>query len=816
MYTLLGDWASRHWATVLALWLLATAGLWLAAPDWNTVTRDGEAAYLPSQLPSRRGQRLLEEAFPDQHAPSQLVLVVRHLGEGFRFRRDLSRQQQKDLRWVARVEQLAVQLAQQRRVLLGHWSPLGGRSVSQRMLARPLRSADGKAVLIVLHLKSDFAAVENMLLMQQLLRQLNQLQVQPDFPRQRLEIGITGTAAIGGDTFQAANDSIRNTETTTVIMVLLILLVVYRAPLLTLVPLATIGTSVVVATALVSLLAQAAQQSSWFHFMIFKTTRIFIVVILFGAGTDFCLFLIARFREELLRSGGSVPQAVHQALVHVGRALAASALTTAVGLGMMGFAQFGKFRNSGPALGLCLLVTLAASLTLAPALLRLLGPALFWSLGWKGLQRQPSSETEASPPSSEESLSSAESDPSAGQPESEAPPETASRFWSAVAQGTLARPWLTLAAALLVMAPLAWVGTRVPVSFNLLADLGPESPSVQGTQMLQQHFPPGYVGPILVLGVREQGDWLSPEARRQIEWLDRQLRSLPGVALVRSAAAPLGQRAQGPLSGSELARLRAAGRRYVARQGAWAGRVTRWEVVPEMDPFDRRALGVYQHIRTLLDRLPQFSRALAPAENWRGVRFELAGTVPTVADLRATIARDQRLIQVLCVLAVWIVLVVMLRRWGLSLYLIFTVLFSYLVTLGVSWLVFHWWYGASLEGLDWKVPLFLFVILVAVGEDYNIYLVTRVQEDQQRLGPQAGLRRAMIRTGGIITSCGLIMAATFGSMTLGTLRAIVELGFALSFGVLLDTLVVRSVLVPAFLALSSGSCDRPAPTETEE
>jgi putative drug exporter of the RND superfamily len=161
---------------------------------------------------------------------------------------------------------------------------------------------------------------------------------------------------------------------------------------------------------------------------------------------------------------------------------------------------------------------------------------------------------------------------------------------------------------------------------------------------------------------------------------------------------------------------------------------------------------------------------------------------------------------------------VLLRQWLLSTYLIFTVLLSYFATLGISYWVFSKIYAPDYHGMDWKVPLFLFVILVAVGQDYNVYLVTRIAEEQRALALKAAVRRALHLTGGIITSCGIVMAGTFVAMTspailqwltgvlphgwladdAPVLRGITELGFALSFGVMLDTLVVRSILVPAF------------------
>jgi putative drug exporter of the RND superfamily len=818
----LGEFVARRWIVVLAVWIALVAAVRYCAPRWDDVTRDGDFAYLPDDMTSVRGTKLLEAAFPDYFSKSTVAIVLA---------RDTGRLTTDDLAVAERL--LATfppspngdsdaktppraQSDDPANPITAVWSydtPI----IGEKLVSPP--SEHGQAALLVFHLRNEFMAIDNMDLVRRMTGTLAEQERSPKFPK-GLKLGLTGSAAIGSDMLFAAQESIRNTEWATIVMVVLILLLVYRAPGLVLVPVLTIGASVWLAMGLVASAAALAESNwiPWFDFKTFKTTRIFIIVILFGAGTDFCLFLISRYKEEL-RRGLGYREAAAEALGRVGSALAGSAGTTIFGLAMMFFADFGKFRNSGPAIAMCLAVTLFACVTLAPALLCASRGAVFWPWGVG---------------------QAAVADDSRERPTSPRSRWTGS-LWEPISRAIVARPGLILVASLLVLLPLMRPARTVtrnlpsgklvaadwhlasPVTYDLLAELSPQRPSVRGTHLLWRYFPADQTGPLGIL-IRQPGvDFASREGRRKIselthelfdlEFVDAAGNTVRPITAVRSLTEPMGD---APGSFNPLS---AAGRRklvtlrnprtlatFVSHAPSYAGEVTRLDLISIFAPFSRQSVDLLNHVEALLR-----DKAEAPNSEWRGAEISFVGTTAGIRDLAAVTASDQVRVQLLVVIAVLAVLVVILRRPMVCVYLILTVLLGYGVTIGVTELIFSWVYGDAFTGLDWKVPLFLFVILVAIGEDYNIYLVTRVFEEQGRLGPVEGLRVAVLRTGGIITSCGVIMAGTFASMIAGTLRAMQELGFALALGVLLDTFIIRTILVPAFLALLARREETPLP-----
>ena len=361
------------------------------------------------------------------------------------------------------------------------------------------------------------------------------------------------------------------------------------------------------------------------------------------------------------------------------------------------------------------------------------------------------------------------------------------------------------------------------VTYDLSSQLNHSAASRRGLRLMSQHFEIGEINPVTVLMVRED-EVPRKEFEKKIKDLATELYKVEGVATVRTVDDPLGDfppdRDMSLLSGDAWKRRalknhRIAERYFFSSRPDLANRLARLDVTIDGDPFSIETAAIVSNLGRFLN--DQTNRE---GSDWKGSSVLLTGTTPSIIDLRSVTLQDNRRIKIAVVLAVFAVLVLVIRRIVLCLYLIVTVLISYYATLGLTLLFFREAYGDDFVGLDWKLPLFLFVILVAVGQDYNVYLVTRIVEEQKNLGWLAALRRAVSRTGGIITACGLVMASTFFSMTASawfppiatwfgfpntgggtSLRGIIELGFALGLGVLIDTFYVRTILVPSFVAV---------------
>ena len=387
-------------------------------------------------------------------------------------------------------------------------------------------------------------------------------------------------------------------------------------------------------------------------------------------------------------------------------------------------------------------------------------------------------------------------------------------MWAWVSDAVMKRPAAILMLSAWAAIPFIFFGAQVDVTHDFMADLAPDRTSVEGADTVRSYYAQGTIAPMKVVArlpddpAGEAIDLNQPEARFAIAPLHSLLYDLPSVADVRSIYLPTGgdPRNRRRLGAGAIQDLAAAGspltnETFVSHTPPHSGRVTQLAVLLDENPFSREAR---DHIPEIQRRLAEFGQTEIFNDEpnpWYGGRFELVGVTPGMRDLQTVTNSDRWRIQIYTVSAVLVVLLLLLRRPVVCLYLIVSVLLSYWVTLGVTNLFFDWCYGDTFMGLDWKVPIFLFVILIAVGQDYNIYLATRVFEEQKRFGPREGLRTAVIKTGGIITSCGVIMAGTFFSMATGTLRSMVELGFALGVGVLLDTFFVRTIVVPCFFAL---------------
>ena len=842
----------RFWPVWLSGWLLLLLASSWAAPALDDVVTSGEFAFLPADSPSRRGEDLFERAWGET-VPSRVVIVVSCKAEGEQLNDD-------DHRFIDEVLAAAlVELAESMGGLAKEEeeeeegddverqesSEVRSRSLindvrtfSDRKIGKLLESSDGRASLVIVELTAEFLNRENretIDAIEKLIRNevaqpvgtlwaadrpvWKQSGLKPGIIQQRLGVATSGEATVGRDMLRASDESANATEFWTVVLVIFLLVLLYRAPVVALIPMVTVAVAVQIAMNLLQLGAL------WGIVDLFRGIEVYVTVLCYGAGVDYCFFLIARYREELVvtaseGTGSQVPvtTALQRGLSRVGAALTASAGTVMCGIGMMVFAQFGKFRQAGVGISFGLAVVLAASLTFTPTLLRLADRWAFWPrrpggsgggrAGWVATDDPFRRWIRSNPIQS---------------------------GWNRLAEALVRYPatiWIT---SVLLMAPFAaWgVWNYTSLSYGLLSELPQDNASVRGATEVQKHFPAGNAGPVTLLLENDSLDFDSTDGREFIEQLTGFLETRKGplkLADVRSVTQPYGLSGGSGLTGSRIERRIRRQRirqHYVAELASGAATagdagddpaepdawVTRVDVVFEEDPFSRDSIRQLSDLEAEVRGHIKASRpAIDPEADseetdtellGRRTRLLSIGSTASIRDLKDVTDSDQVRIDVFVLAGVYVILLVLLRRPGISFYLIIGVFFSYFAALGVTFVFFEHVVGSPEDfgGLDWKVPMFLFTILIAVGEDYNIFLMTRIEEEQAEHGLVGGVLEALKRTGSIIAGCGVIMAGTFSSLLAGSLVGMQQLGFALAFGVLLDTMVVMPILVPSWLIL---------------
>ncbi|MGD8813277.1 MAG: MMPL family transporter [Anaerolineales bacterium] len=814
MFLKLGKIVAKYRYMVIAGWVILAAVLMVVAPDLESVSSTDQADFLPANAPFAHAESVYKQAFPEAAAASSSIVIV-DAGDG------------KDVHEPAvwqYLAQLEAWLASD--VAPGNiaqvFGPISQAEFADKMISRNQRIAlvgvSFNTVMDAEATSSAIAAIDDW--------------IASSTPA-GIQVYQSGDAALNAQAEESTFTTMDRTIWITVALVIVALLAIYRSPVSPLIPLGAVTMALLVTVGVTALLAQAGAIA-----VLTQLTAILVVVI-YGAGTDYCLFLISRFGEELADDGG-VRDAVRRTVHMVGETISSSAGTVFVGFLSLAFAEMGTFRSAGPMLAIAVVITLLAGLTLVPALLAVLGRKAFWP--------------------------------------GKAAHRTTGKWYAATSKLVSSRPLLTILLVTLIMAPLSAHGLSRDLNYDMVSELPEDIPSVKGYHLLQEQMGGGVVFPLTVTVTERDPETVAHEIVR----LGQELADLEAVVDVRGLHTPFGQQdptlnrllrvdgqlelllmmsqADGDPAGADPQAVVDGMQRYmqalidhfpeiaddpnlllageILDGGMLAILVRQADLLQAVQALADRFRGMedaylmppmasgdlFEQLRPLyeeyvstnssrpafklevvladpigdegLDAVKQIREVLDPHKG--DGEAVVSGFSVLYADIREVMNRDMIRAFAFILAGIFVVLLLMLRSVVAPVYLIGTVLLSFTCTLGITSLFFDNVMGV--DRLSWLLPIFMFVFLVALGIDYSIFLFGRIKEEVANHGMREGVHVAVAATGSIITSAGVILAGTFAGMMAGEIAFLAQLGFAVAVGVLIDTFVVRTILDPALAA----------------
>lgn len=830
----IGSIAVRWRYLIVAVWIAAVVVITLAAPNLSDVTTSDQAALLPTDAAFNHATEVHQAAFPGSSDNAGLVLVVESTTDsGILNHEAATFAEQIDTDAGNFIAELSAWLASDAapEQVTAVISPVSSPQVAEMTI-----DANNQVAMIAVSL-AEGDVEQGGIVAEQIHAWIDEHQPAA------VHTYITGAQAIISAFADAAISTVERTLLVTVALVIVLLLLIYRSPVSPIIPLVAVTLSYLLTRGLMAILAGSVMTVSSY-------ADILLVVIIYGAGTDYCLFLINRFREEMADHKG-VQQATATTVGKVGETITSSAGTIFVGFMAMVFAKFGVFNTSGPGLALGIVVSLVAGLTFVPAMLAILGDRAFWP--------------------------------------GTAVHRSTSPFYARTSNLVAQHPLPVVIVIVLVMVPLGIHGLGGALNYNPLSDLPDDAEAKAGFVVLKETLGPGNLSPLTVVVTGRDPATMSAEMVQ----LEADLLALDGVAEVMSLNNPIGQAgdmtqmlradtqlrligqmltpenmgaqsldiqsATAAFSGMQVyldhlaaqfpavaddpnlvtlqelfANLLVFAQRQNEAGPAFEGLAARFETIenPYVDLSELVSLipagsadsqgalltqllgqyvsadGTSYRMTAILADDPNSTAALDTVLDMRalvkgyqnGGEAVVDGQPAMMADLRDTLNFDMVLTTGIVSLGIFIVLLLMLRSVIAPLYLIASVGLSYAFTLGVTDLVFRVFFGVA-DGLSFLIPVFSFVFLVALGVDYSIFLIGRVKEEVGYRGIHDGIHMAVVATGPIITSAGIILAGTFAAMMFGEITTLAQLGFSVAVGVLIDTLVVRTMLVPALTLL---------------
>jgi len=567
---------------------------------------------------------------------------------------------------------------------------------------------------------------------------------------------VTGAPAFNYDIQTQTVTDIERIDPITITLILVIVGVFFASLVAPLIPIAAIGLSIGIAFGLVYLVGSYVTSV---HYLVLTL----LPVSMLGAGSDYCIFLVSRYSEER-RLGRGKKDAVERSVTWAGESIATSGATVVIAFGTLAFASFGLLRSVGIAVMLGISIALLVALTLVPAALSLFGDRIFWPRGL-GLWRKKKL--------------------------------VGASYYARAAQFTAKHSKLVLLLALAISLPAASTVLTSQTSHDLIGQIPSSLESKNGYNIMSQGFGAGTVTPTYTI-VRTpvmlvSGSWINVTALKAISAAENSTAMISGVSKVYGLTHPSGN----PIPFASFNQLNSAEQQAMIRSmkpflGSDGKSAMVWAAF-DSEPYSDQAIATVAQIRANVNVLKSQDPLLASSTMFVG------GATASVSDLAASSGSDYFNLTALVLVGVFIVLLVALGSVFTPLRLIFTILLSISWAMAATIYFFKTYFSTE---LIWILPIMLLVIMVGLGLDYDIFLVTRIREYVAGgAKDEEAIETAVERTGGIITVTGLVTAGAYGTMMLSQIPMLQQLGLAIFIVVLLDATLTRIYLVPSIMMM---------------